>query len=51
MLLGRNLFYTGITQGKQLVMVIAQTKALAMAVKNQCSQRSITNLVYLLNLQ
>jgi len=45
MLLERNLLYTGVTRGKQLVVVIAQTKALAMAVKNQRSQRRITNLI------
>jgi exodeoxyribonuclease V alpha subunit len=50
-LLERNLLYTGVTRGKQLVVVIAQTKALAMAVKNQRSQRRITNLVYRLNSQ
>jgi len=44
MLLERNLLYTGVTRGKQLVVVIAQSKALAMAVKNQRSQRRITNL-------
>ena len=44
MLLERNLLYTGVTRGKQLVVVIAQPKALAMAVKNQRSQRRITNL-------
>jgi len=45
MLLERNLLYTGVTRGKQLVVVIAQSKALAMAVKNQRSQRRITNLI------
>ena len=49
MLLERNLLYTGITRGKQLVVVIAQTKALAMAVKNQRSQRRITYLISRLN--
>lgn len=44
-LLERNLLYTGVTRGKQLVIVIAQTKALAMAVRNQRSQRRITNLM------
>jgi len=44
MLLERNLLYTGVTRGKQLVVVIAQPKALAMAVKNQQSQRRITHL-------
>jgi exodeoxyribonuclease V alpha subunit len=42
MLLERNLIYTAITRGKQLVVVIAQTKALAMAVKTQKSQRRLT---------
>ncbi len=42
MLLERNLIYTAITRGKRLVIVIAQTKALAMAVKTQKSQRRLT---------
>ena len=45
MLLERNLLYTGVTRGKQLVVIIAQPKALAMAVKNQRSQRRVTNLI------
>jgi exodeoxyribonuclease V alpha subunit len=45
MLLERNLLYTGVTRGKQLVVIIAQPKALAMAVKNQRSQRRITYLI------
>jgi exodeoxyribonuclease V alpha subunit len=49
MLLERNLLYTGVTRGKQLVVVIAQPKALATAVKNQQSQRRITHLVARLN--
>ncbi len=44
MLLERNLLYTGVTRGKQLVVIIVQPKALAMAVKNQRSQRRVTNL-------
>ncbi|SDX87803.1 SF1B family DNA helicase RecD2 [Nitrosomonas halophila] len=44
MLLERNLLYTGVTRGKQLVVIIAQSKALAMAVKSQRSQRRVTNL-------
>lgn len=44
MLLERNLIYTGVTRGKQLVVVIAEPKALGMAVKNQRSQRRMTNL-------
>jgi len=49
MLLERNLPYTGVTQGKQFVVVIAQPKALAMAVKNQRSQRRMTHLIARLN--
>lgn len=44
MLLERNLIYTGVTRGKQLVVVIAQPKALGMAVRNQRSQSRMTNL-------
>ena len=40
MLLERNLIYTGITRGKQLVMVIGEAKALQIAVrKNDTRQR------------
>jgi exodeoxyribonuclease V alpha subunit len=45
MLLERNLLYTGVTRGKQLVVIIAQPKALTMAVRNQRSQRRVTNLI------
>ena len=44
MLLERNLLYTGVTRGKKLVVVIAQAKALAMAVKNVRSRKRITRL-------
>jgi len=44
LLLERNLVYTGVTRGKKLVVVIAQPKALAMAVRNQKSTRRLTNL-------
>ena len=33
MMLNRNLIYTGITRGKQLVVLVGQTRALAIAVK------------------
>lgn len=49
MLLERNLLYTGATRGKQLVVLVAQNKALAMAVKNHRSHRRLTNLVMRLN--
>jgi exodeoxyribonuclease V alpha subunit len=38
-MLQRNLIYTGITRGRKLVVLVAQTKALAMSVRGQ---RSIT---------
>jgi exodeoxyribonuclease V alpha subunit len=31
----RNLLYTGLTRGKQLVVLVGQRKALAIAVRNQ----------------
>ncbi len=43
-LLQRNLLYTAVTRGKQLVVIIGQPKALAMAVKNVRSARRVTNL-------
>jgi exodeoxyribonuclease V alpha subunit len=49
LLLERNLLYTGVTRDKKLVVVIAQPKALTMAVKNQRSQRRITHLISRLN--
>lgn len=44
LLLERNLLYTGVTRGKQLVVMIAQSKALAMAVKRQRSPHRVTHL-------
>lgn len=44
-LLERNLVYTGVTRGKQLVVIITQPKALSMAVKVQKSGRRVTNFV------
>jgi len=43
-LLERNLLYTAVTRGKSLVVLIAQTKALAMAVKREMSLKRLTNL-------
>jgi len=43
-MLERNLIYTAVTRGKQLVVVIGEPKALAMAVKNQKSQHRLTKL-------
>ena len=43
-LLERNLLYTAVTRGKRLVVLIAQTKALGMAVKREMSIKRLTNL-------
>ncbi|OGT49004.1 MAG: recombinase RecD [Gammaproteobacteria bacterium RIFCSPHIGHO2_12_FULL_41_15] len=48
MMLARNLIYTGVTRGKKLVVLIAEPKALAIAVKNQRSADRLTNLEGLL---
>ena len=39
LMLRRNLIYTGVTRGKQLVVLVGQRKALAIAVKNSQAQR------------
>lgn len=44
MLLARNLLYTGVTRGKQLVVLIGQKKAVRIAVKNQNNQPRLTAL-------
>jgi len=44
-MLQRNLVYTGLTRGKQLVVLVGQQKALAMAVKNHLGRRRYTKLV------
>jgi exodeoxyribonuclease V alpha subunit len=43
-LLERNLLYTAVTRGRRLVVLIAQPKALAIAVKNLRSVQRLTNL-------
>jgi exodeoxyribonuclease V alpha subunit len=43
-MLERNLLYTGVTRGKQLVVIIGQPKALAIAVRTVRSMRRLTNL-------
>jgi exodeoxyribonuclease V alpha subunit len=45
MLLQRNLIYTGITRGKNLVVLIGQKKALAIAVHNDRPQRRYSGLL------
>lgn len=44
MMLARNLIYTAVTRGKKLVVVIGQTKALAIAVRNNKYSTRLTNL-------
>ena len=43
-LLARNLLYTGITRGKQLVVLIGQKKAIGMAVRNNKEANRLTKL-------
>ncbi len=50
MLLERNLLYTAVTRGKELVVIIGQMKALAMAVKRVGSVKRLTNLKHRLQL-
>lgn len=45
LLLQRNLVYTGITRGKELVVLIGQRKALAMAVRNNKTENRFTGLL------
>jgi exodeoxyribonuclease V alpha subunit len=45
MLLQRNLIYTGITRGKRLLVLIGQTKALGIAVRNDRPQRRYSGLL------
>jgi exodeoxyribonuclease V alpha subunit len=44
LLLQRNLVYTGITRGKQLVVIIGQRRALSLAVRNDRSERRYSGL-------
>jgi exodeoxyribonuclease V alpha subunit len=43
-LLERNLIYTGVTRGKQLVVIVGEAKALGMAVRNRKARRRVTGL-------
>lgn len=45
-LLQRNLIYTAVTRGRSLVVMVGTRKALAIAVKNDKTQRRFTNLRY-----
>jgi exodeoxyribonuclease V alpha subunit len=44
LMLLRNLVYTGVTRGKQLVVLVGQKKALAIAVRGQQTRRRWTKL-------
>ena len=44
LLLERNLLYTAVTRGKQLVVVIAEPKALGMALRNRTAGKRLTRL-------
>ena len=43
-LLERNLLYTGVTRGKQMVVLVGQPKAVGMAARTRKSNRRLTNL-------
>ena len=45
-MLQRNLLYTAVTRGKQLVMIIGQKKALKRAVGNSVAGDRLTNLAF-----
>jgi exodeoxyribonuclease V alpha subunit len=49
LLLQRKLVYTGVTRGKQLVVLVGQPKALALAVKNNPADRRFSGLLSRLN--
>lgn len=44
-LLEKNLIYTGVTRGKKLVIIIGQSKALSMAIKNKKAAKRLTRLM------
>ena len=46
LLLQRNLVYTGITRGRQLVVLVGQTRALSLAVHNSATTRRYSGLLF-----
>jgi len=50
MMLQRNLIYTGVTRGKQMVVLIGQKKALEMAIRNNATHQRFTGLLQRLTL-
>ena len=51
MLLARNLLYTGVTRGKQMVVLIGSKKAVGLAVRNHQTAQRWTHLGYRLSLE
>ena len=51
MMLQRNLLYTGVTRGKQLVILLGQKKAVAIAVKNVSGRRRWSKLYLITRLR
>jgi exodeoxyribonuclease V alpha subunit len=49
--LQRNLLYTGVTRGKQLVVLTGQAKALTLAVRNNPIQKRFSGLLWRLRLE
>jgi len=49
MMLQRNLLYTAITRGKQLVVLIGTEMAISKAVENECSMQRFTGLQHQLS--
>ena len=48
-LLQRNLIYTGVTRGKELVVIVGTYKAMAIGIKNDKTQKRYTHLAYRLS--
>lgn len=48
MMLQRKLFYTGVTRGKQLVIVVGQASAVSLAIRNNQAARRVSRLASLL---
>jgi len=51
LLLQRNLIYTGVTRGKRLVVLVGQEKALAMAVRNNRTEKRFSGLLARLRME
>jgi len=51
MMLQRNLFYTGVTRAKKLVVLVGSPRALSIAVRNDEAMRRVTRLRHLLEME